>query len=690
MADLIFEIGLEEVPAAFMPQALEDLRKLAEKKLAEARLSYGQLETFGTPRRFVLSVKDLADAQDELLEKVRGPAVKIAYDNEGQATKALEGFCRGQGLSLEDVYIEELKGQDYVFVNKKSPGRKAEDILAELLPELISSMDFPKSMRWGSYDMRFVRPIHWMLALLDEQLISFEIEVARSGRHSYGHRTLSPDAIDFPSAAEYFAQMRTAWVIVNPDERRLRIIEELNEIEKREKFTVDKDEMLLEEIIHLVEYPTCFIGHFNKNYLELPKELVTTPMKDHQRYFPVFNQEGGLAPFFIGVRNGNSEYLNEVKKGNENVLEARLQDALFFYNEDLKQDLDQWKERLKDIIFQEKLGSMLDKSKRNRALVESYSKRFSFDDETSERAQRAAEYAKVDLVSLVVGEFPELQGLMGENYLNACGEESLLVGQAVREHYLPRFNGDILPESKEGLLLSVADKMDTIVACFAAGIEPTGSQDPYALRRQATGIVTMLVENELDVSLKGLIADAVSGLPKDSQLNKVNLDEKVYDFFAQRLKSHLEEKGYKNTFVRALLKAGYDRILERVTLAEEAETWIRNSPDAFEQMKTLYKRVYNILEPEKNPRIEVAVDPDVLQEHAEKELYDAVVQAYRQIDHMSHRARLNSFLALTPMIERFFEDVMVMVQDEELKENRLNLLYLYMKLVSDLIRIEAL
>lgn len=691
MAHLLLEIGLEEVPAGFMEGALQQLNDKAAAMLAEARLSHGQIDTMGTPRRLILSVQDLAEGQDDLEETVKGPAAKIAYDADGQPSKALLGFCRGHGVAVDEVYQEAIKGDPYIFALKKIPGQASRLLLQDLLPNLIGSLDFPKTMRWGSYDMRFVRPIHWIVALLDDDVIPFQIEVAQSGRHSYGHRALAPDRLEISGAETYRTQMQGAWVMVNPQNRRDKILAEMDDLSQTHGLTVDKDPKLLEEVIHLLEYPTVFLGHINPVYLDLPQDLVVTPMKDHQRYFPVFDKEGQLAPRFIGVRNGNAQNLAQVQVGNENVLEARLQDALFFYEEDLKADLDQWREGLKDVVFQEKLGSIYDKSQRNRALTGQYADLFGFSAQVKEGAQLAADYAKVDLVSLVVDEFPELQGIMGEIYIMASGKAPAPVGQAIREHYLPRFHGDALPTSQEGLLLSLADKMDTIVGCFAAGIEPTGSQDPYALRRQGAGIIAMIIDHGIDCSLKEMISLACAGLPDPSDLQLEGLETKVYAFFSQRLRTYLEDLSYPTTFVRALLEAGYDRVTERVRFSQEARAWVDTDPEAFDRMKALYKRVYNLIEKDRDPdHVFGDTKPELFQENAEKALYEGVVEVGDARKDRSYQDHLNAFLSLTPKIESFFEEVMVMAEDPDLRQNRLNLLHDYMTLVSDLIRIEAL
>lgn len=691
MSELVLEIGLEEIPAGFMPGSLNNLETKAKSLLKEARLDYGALTTYGTPRRLILSIKGLAPKQEDLVEKLRGPSAKIAYDDEGNPTKALMGFCRGQGVDLEEVRTEDVKGESYIFVDKTTPGQEANIILQSLLPNIILSLQFPKAMRWGNYDMKYVRPIHWVLALLDDDVIPFDLEVISSGRMTQGHRILAPEPVVLDKAEDYWQKIREGWVLVDPEERQDRILSQIRELEKTQDVVVDLDLALLDEVVHLVEYPTVFLGKYDPAYLALPQDLVVTPMKDHQRYFPVFHKNGDLTPLFVGVRNGDDHEIGLVQKGNEHVLEARLQDALFFFKEDLKADLDQWRDQLKTVVFQDKLGSLYEKSLRNRRLSGLYATVFGFSEDIGKKAEAAADYAKTDLVSLVVGEFPELQGKMGETYLKATGTFSEDVAQAVREHYLPRYHGDDLPQTQVGLTLSIADKMDTIVGCFAAGIEPTGSQDPYGLRRQAAGIVGMILANHLDVSLRQMVDLAIQGLPQSEGLHREGLEDKVYAFFAQRLRTILEERGYPNTFVRAILETGYDRVLDRVQFCHDAYQWAQDQPEAFDQMKALYKRVYNLIVKDQKESYSFGpVRNDLLRESAELALFEAVTRAHARKHALSYREYLDAFLGLTPRIEGFFDDVMVMAEDEDVRQNRLNLLWAYMSLVSDLIRIEAL
>ena len=483
MSDLLLEIGTEEIPAKFMPQSLAQLAKITKEKLDENRLGYGKIAVWGTPRRLSLYVYDLADCQSDLAEEVRGPAVKAAFDQEGKPTKAAVGFAKGQGVEVESLITKDLPNGSYVFALKKAQGLAAQQVLPEILPQLVLSLHFPKPMRWGYNETRYARPIRWIVALNDEKIIDFAIENIKSGRFSRGHRFLGSDKIEIAKAQDYLAKMEENYVIVDPKKREDMILEQIHELEKTVDGTAQIDEDLLEEVVFLVEYPTALMGNFDPSYLIMPEQLVITPMKEHQRYFPVLKGHH-LMPKFITVRNGDSQYLDIVQAGNEKVLVARLDDAKFFYTEDLKVNLHDNIPKLKTIIFQEKLGTVYDKTQRVKKGVENIADLLKVGFEVKERAALAADLCKSDLLSNVVYEFPELQGIMGEKYAFAQGEHPL-VAKAISEHYLPRFAGDEIPLTFEGLILSIADKLDTICGCFAVGIEPSGSQDPYALRRQA-------------------------------------------------------------------------------------------------------------------------------------------------------------------------------------------------------------
>ena len=543
-------------------------------------------------------------------------------------------------------------------------------VLPEILPQLALSLHFPKPMRWGYNEVRYARPIRWIVALNDDKVIDFNIENIKSGRISRGHRFLGSDNIEIAKAQDYLAKMEENYVIVDPKRREDMILEQIHELEKSVDGTAQIDEDLLEEVVFLVEYPTALMGNFDASYLIMPEQLVITPMKEHQRYFPVLKGHH-LMPKFITVRNGDSQYLDVVQAGNEKVLVARLDDAKFFYTEDLKVNLHDNIPKLKTIIFQEKLGTVYDKTQRVKKGVENIADLLKVGFEVKERASLAVDLCKADLVSNVVYEFPELQGIMGEKYAFAQGEHPL-VAKAISEHYLPRFAGDEIPLTFEGLILSIADKLDTICGCFAVGIEPSGSQDPYALRRQALGICIMIKNRGILVSLKALIAQAVENLPQDLIADKAALEEKVYAFFEQRVRNILNDSAITFDVVEAVIAAGYDNVSEVLLKAKALQEFKTN--EAFAGLMTVYTRANNLAKKAES----MEMSEQYLTNEAEKALYDGIIQASIEMELLeAQRKYTQSLLAMAALedtVNNFFESVMVMDEDENIRRNRLAML----------------
>lgn len=670
MSDLLLEIGTEEIPAKFMPPALAELAKITKEKLDENRLSYENIETWGTPRRITLYVQGLAENQADLEEEVRGPAIKAAYDQEGKPTKAAMGFAKGQGVAVEDLIRKDLPNGSYVFAVKKAQGIAAERVLPEILPQLVMGIHFPKPMRWGHTEIRYARPIRWIVALNDERIVDFAIENIHSDRYSRGHRFLGSDHIEIAKAQDYLMRMEENYVIVDPKWREEMILEQIHELEQTVDGEAQIDEDLLEEVVFLVEYPTALMGNFDPSYLIMPEQLIITPMKEHQRYFPVLKGHH-LLPKFITVRNGGSEYLDIVQAGNEKVLVARLDDAKFFYNEDLKVNLHDNIPKLKTIVFQEKLGTVYEKTQRVKRGVENISALLKVGYEVKDRACQAADLCKADLLSNVVYEFPELQGIMGEKYAFAQGEHPL-VAKAISEHYLPRFAGDEIPLTFEGLILSIADKLDTICGCFAVGIEPSGSQDPYALRRQALGICTMIKNRGILVSLQALIAQAVANLPQELIADKEALEQKIYAFFEQRVRNILNDSDISFDVVEAVIASGYDNVSETLLRAQALQEFKNNR--AYAGLMTVYTRANNLAK---------KADSDEMSEiyltnEAEKALYDGIIQISIETELLeAQRKYTQSLLAIASLedkVNNFFESVMVMDEDENIRRNRLAML----------------
>ncbi|OAT85801.1 glycine--tRNA ligase subunit beta [Desulfotomaculum copahuensis] len=690
-ADFLLEIGTEEIPARFLDPALAQLQELAGRLLAEERLAHGGIDTYGTPRRLALYVHDLAAVQEALVEEVKGPAVKVAFSPDGEPTRAVLGFARSQGVPVEGLVRKNVGPVEYVFAVKRREGRPAPEALARLCPALISGLHFPRPMRWGDLEVRFARPVRWLAALYGEQIIEFSFAGLTAGRQTRGHRFLCPGPVELDNAREYRQVMKDAHVLVDPAERRQLIRRQVAELAAREGGRVEPDEELLAEVANLVEYPTALCGSFDPDYLKLPAEVLITPMREHQRYFPVRDEKGGLLPRFIAVRNGTAEHLDVVRAGNEKVLRARLADAAFFWREDLQTPLAERVDALKKVVWQESLGTVYEKMERLTDLAVYLAGVLHADESQTARVRRAARLAKADLVTNMVYEFTELQGVMGRAYALENGEDPA-VAQAIYEHYLPRFAGDELPATLPGRILSLADKMDTLTGCFAIGIQPTGSQDPYALRRQALGICHIILDGELTLSLGEMIARAYGnyrGRVK-LQLDQAKTGEELKEFIGQRLRGIFTERGPAYDTVDAVLASGFDDPAGAWQRARALEGF-RSTPQ-FEAVLTAFNRANNLSK--KHPRS--AVDPAFLVHPAEEALYDRLTKTREAVrQHLAGRDYRSALAALADLLEpvgAFFDAVMVMVDDEQVRRNRLGLLQSVAGLarpVADLSRLTA-
>lgn len=656
-----------------MEATLSQLKKITEEKLAEERLVFKEVSTYGTPRRLALYVTGLEEKQEDLVEEVKGPSQRVAFDEEGRPTKAAKGFARSQGVAVEELVVKETRGGAYVYAIKKKEGIPTIQVLPSLLPQLIRGLSFPKPMRWGNGEMRFARPIRWLVALYGEEVVGFSLAGLVADRLTRGHRFLCPEPIVLKQPADYFSELEKGFVIVDQNRRRQMIWEQVQNLAEEIGGRVEPDEELLEEVTYLVEYPTALVGSFAEEYLQLPEEVLITPMREHQRYFPVRDREGRLLNRFITVRNGTSDHLEIVREGNEKVLRARLADAKFFYQEDLKYRLADKVEKLKEIVFQERLGTVWDKVERLKPLTRYLITVLGMDAGLIPAAERAAYLCKADLVTNMVYEFPELQGIMGYYYARHDGEEDR-VSMAIREHYLPRFAGDVLPQSPLGMVLSIADRIDSIVGCFAVGIQPTGSQDPYALRRQALGICNIILERGLEFSLHQLIRQAY-GLYRDKtelEFSEAEVVEQVGSFFRQRLENILEEKGIRYDVVKAVVSAQWDDLYDAYLRAVAVQEF-RQDP-GFEELLTAFNRAGNLA-----GKAEVgSVNPELFEEKVEMELYDAFARVKERgeplLNGRSYAAALKEIASLREPIDNFFNGVMVMVEDARLRNNRLALL----------------
>jgi glycyl-tRNA synthetase beta chain len=668
MATLLYEIGTEEMPAQYMPGILDNYKELAETKLKEARIPFAEVKVYGTPRRMAFIASGVADRQEDVVTESKGPSLKIAFDETGNPTKAAQGFARGQGVDVKDL----VQRDGYVYAVKHVEGKPVDTLLPAILDDILHSLSFPKTMRWADYEFGFVRPFHWMVALLDDKVIPVEANDVKSGCETRGHRFLSNRPITISTADAYVKTLEDNFVIVDVDKRREMIKEQITELGIREGGHTAISPDLLEEVTYLVEYPTALCGKIDDKYLKLPKEAVITPMRDHQRYFPVLDEKGKLLPRFITVRNGNSEHLDIVTHGNERVLRARLDDAVFFFNNDRRKSLEEHRNSLHDVAFQRGMGNMYEKTERLRKLSAKLLAATACGAD-AQKLDRAALLSKADLVTGMVTEFTELQGTMGREYALLDGEDAI-VAQAIGEQYMPRFAGDELPQSDEGRLLAIADKLDNIVATFSRGEAPTGSQDPYALRRQALGILNIVVDGQLHFPLHAILLDTLKELPVKVDNEKKLVDE-VVDFLAQRCKNMLLDKGVRYDIVDAALGAEDRDDLADVFAAADALTAYLETDQSADSIQA-FTRVENIT---KNNEVTEAVKTDLLKEESEKALYEAVEANKEKVEGALKERRFADVLKVNDLlaapVNKFFDDVMVMDKDEAIKNNRLALLH---------------
>ena len=676
--DLLFEIGAEEIPAGFMPNILGQLKQLAETKLNDAHLPFESIATYGTPRRLALIVKGLADTSAEISERHKGPSASIAYDADGNATKAAIGFARGKGLDVADLVVED----GYIYAETKTAGVPAKDIVSEMLPQLITGLNFPKSMHWGNLDAKFVRPVRWLVALLDEEVIPVEFATVKSGNVTRGHRFLGADEITIKNAASYVDTLKENFVMVDQDARRELISKQLHDIAASKNASIVWDDDLLEEINYLVEWPTALCGGFEESYLALPDAAIITPMKDHQRYFPLVGQDGKLLPMFLTVRNGSDHSIEVVQAGNERVLRARLDDAKFFFNEDRKKPLIDRQDGLTKIVFQEGLGNLADKTERLLKLGRVFGEECGLHEDAAVVLERATELAKTDLTTGMVTEFTELQGVMGKEYALLDGE-SPEVAEAIFEQYLPRFAGDVLPQTEAGKVLSIIDKVDNIVATFSRGLIPTGSQDPYALRRQTIGILNILLGSEWNISLRPIFKASMELLNVAADKQEELLSQ-VEEFFTLRLKNIFLDREVPHHVIDLLLSNNELSVADAEGLVNAL---LANRIDENVELVQAYTRMYNLVKDVEY----TGVNSDLLKEDAEKALFEAASKASEASlaawEAGDYAAVVAVPATLVPTINQFFEDVMVMDKDEAIKANRLQLVrlaYSVMAIIGDI------
>ena len=671
--NVLLEIGTEEIPSRFIPAAMASLKDRAEGLLLSNRLAFRDVKTYATPRRLAVLISNVSDAQTEQVEEFKGPALANAYDQNGVPTKAAEGFAKSKGVRVEDLSETEIKGVKYLLAVIRQESRPAMEVLPSVLSSLMTGLTFPKSMYWDNSGVRFARPVRWIVALADDKVIPFTFGTIASGRTTSGHRFMGRRAVEIPSAAEYLDLLYDNNVILDQEKRLQKMKTSIANLQKDfdGNFEVELDEGILEENLYLVEYPVPFIGSFDKKYLEIPEEVLTTSMKKNQKYLAVRSRDkkGRLANYFVGVSNNLVANMNIIREGNERVLRARLEDAAFFWEEDRKIPLASFVERLKSVTYQEKLGSVYDKVMLTRKLALWLCRKYGFDGITS-LVDRAAYLSKADLVTSMVFEFPELQGVMGREYAK-CSDEDPRVALALHEQYLPAFAGDKTPSDDVGAGLGIAERVHIITACHKAGLEPTGSQDPYALRRAARCINEILFARSYNFN----IAEAVN---ESCRINEVadDVKAKIMDFVRQRLLIQLKERGFSHELATLGVNAAGNVPCQALRLIEtlngvKGEEW-------FGALANSAVRVKNILA--KNAKDVPAAEPDeaVMTVDAERELNAEVMRldlAVKEAVKAYDWAGLTKMLAeLSPVVAKFFDGVMVMDKDEAVRNNRLALL----------------
>ncbi|MEK4825046.1 glycine--tRNA ligase subunit beta [Niallia sp. FSL W8-0951] len=665
--DLLLEIGLEEMPARFISASIQSLKEKMEAWLAEKQLGYVSVQAFSSPRRLALLVTDLDESQQDMEEEAKGPAKRIALNEAGEWSKAAAGFTRGQGLTVEDIYFKEINGVEYAHVKKFIKGKQTSELLSEL-KELILSLTFPKNMRWSNNELRYIRPIKWLIALFGEEIIPFSITNVETSNQSRGHRFLGGEIV-FQNPSDYEKKMLAQYVMVNAAERKEAIVSQIKKLEEENNWIIPIDEDLLEEVTNLVEYPTALYGTFDESYLELPTEVLITSMKEHQRYFPVKSKEGKLLPYFVTVRNGDHQHLDKVARGNEKVLRARLADAAFFYKEDQKLAIDDLLKKLEAIVYHEEIGTLAEKVARVRLLAYKLADELQLTSEEKQDVDRAAQIAKFDLVTNMVYEFPELQGLMGERYAIQKGEKAS-VANAINEHYMPRHADDETAPSNVGAVLALAEKLDTIVSFFSIGLVPTGSQDPYALRRQATGIVQTLIDKNWNIPIEQLVELAIQAIENVSKVSGQELVDSVLSFFKLRVKYILQEQGIRYDMIDAVLA---EKIGGAASVLRKAKVLELHKDDAnFKEGIEALSRIINI----SNKAVTVsAVDSSLFENEYESDLYNRFTAVKEKINtKVEEKEYFELLFSLQEAISAYFDHTMVMADNEKIKENRLNLM----------------
>ncbi|MGZ9646425.1 glycine--tRNA ligase subunit beta [Lactiplantibacillus pentosus] len=678
----LLEIGLEEMPAHVVTPSVLQLKERMTKFLTDARLDFEDIKTFSTPRRLTVQVLGLADKQADVKKEVRGPAKKIAQDTDGNWTKAAIGFSKGQGASTDDIVFKDVKGTPYVFVQTFKAGKTAAEVLTAGIKDVITKMNFPTMMKWSTFSFKYIRPIRWIVSLLDDAIVPVEILDVTADRVSRGHRFLGHD-VEIATALDYEDDLASVQVIADADKRKAKIREQIADLAQAHDWQIKVNEDLLEEVNNLVEFPTAFAGDFDTKYLTIPDEVLITSMRDHQRFFYVTDADDNLLPHFVSVRNGNTDHLENVALGNQKVLTARLEDAAFFYHEDQQHSIQEYVERLKKVSFHDKIGTMYEKMQRVMVISAFLADRFGLTETEKNQLHRAAQIYKFDLVTGMVGEFPELQGVMGDKYAVLKGEDPV-VGQAIREHYMPISADGDLPKSKVGAVLAIADKVDSISSFFAVGLTPSGSNDPFALRRQAFGIVRIVRDQGWDFPIRQI----ETAIQKELAANDAtyNLDfakqtAPVADFLTDRVKQWFSNHKLRYDIVDTVIKGSRQDIREMFKAADVLNA--HQDDPQFKDTIEAFTRLLRITAKAKLDAGDLTVDPSLFENDAEQKLYDAVEDLKQKVTStMSMEDRFTALASLRPLIVDYFEQTMVMSKDEQVRDNHLKQLLTIAQMVN--------
>ncbi|WP_071027066.1 glycine--tRNA ligase subunit beta [Peptoniphilus raoultii] len=669
----LLEIGVEELPSRFVDLAINQLKEKAEKALKENDLKFDDTEVYATPRRLALYINNLADRQEDISKEVRGPQIKIAFDQDGNPTKPLLGFMSSQNISLDQIEKREVKGNLYAFAKIEKKGLEARELLKSLIPQVIRDINLPRNMKWGGKNLRFPRPIRWAVSLFNDEIVEFPFEGIPVSNITKGHRFLGSDHIEIPSVDSYEKLLEENYVILNQKKREEIIKVESKKIARSLGGEIKENKKLLEELVYIVEYPTPLKGNIKEEFLILPKEVITTTMIDHLRYTPIYNSKGELLPYFITIRNGNKDYEDIVIEGNEKVLGARLSDAKFFYEDDTSKPLESYVPALEGVNFAAKLGNMSQKSKRNELLALKIGKSLEVAEEALNALKRTAYLSKADLTTKMVTEFTELQGVMGSIYAGLSGEKDI-VKTAIFEQYLPRHAGDELPKTTVGSIYSIADKMDTIAGLFAIDLVPTGSQDPFALRRGAIGIINIIKENNWEISLEDIISSSLYNYVDTMNLtfDYIMVMNSILEFFKGRMKTMLEEENIRYDVIDSLISEN-DLIHIIFKKAKSIDKWFKDGDRS--KFTESFTRINNLTSKEE----EFAnINPEIFKEDAERNLFNKFEEIKEELENLysenKFSAYMDKLLGLCPYIDEFFEKVMVMDKDEKIKANRLALI----------------